>query len=87
MSGPAVESAVLIDACCHELHSTWSGRLTLSNGMIGASLFRYDRNAPYRVSDETVKLALETGDIATLLRCSPTSSGSLNHRFRPATCF
>jgi hypothetical protein len=81
MSRAAIENNVLMDACCQELTSSWSGRLTLSNGMIGASLFRYDRNAPYRANDETVKLALETGDTATLLRCSPTSSGSLNHRF------
>ena len=82
MTGPAVGNAVLIDACCLEMDSTWGGRLTLSNGTIGASLFRYDRNAPYRSRDETVKLALETGDIATLLRCIPTSTGSLNHRFK-----
>lgn len=82
MSGPAVESTVLIDANCRELHGTWSGRLTLFNGTISASLFRFDQNMPYRPAEETVILALETEDIATLLHCSPTSSGSLHHRFK-----
>lgn len=80
MTGFAADSAV-INVCCLERRSTWSGRLTLNNGTIGASLFRYDRNTPFRSADEIVTLDLETGDTATLLRCTPLSMGSFNHRF------